>query len=92
MTVEKVAWEKLHKGDIVVYRNSSGIAVIHRLYELHADLWYVLGDNNASVDREMVSGGNLIGRVCAIFYTATDGTSISSSTQTSQETAAASTN
>jgi hypothetical protein len=29
----------------------------------------VLGDNNPSVDREAVTPANLIGRVCAIFYT-----------------------
>jgi len=69
VTVEKVPLAKLHQGDIIIYRNAAGMAVIHRLYERHDDRWYVLGDNNASVDRELVSAGNFIGRVCAIFYT-----------------------
>ena len=72
VTVEKVTLEKLHRGDIIIYRNATGMAVIHRLYERHGDRWYVLGDANASVDREMVTSGNFIGRVCAIFYTSTD--------------------
>ena len=72
VTIERVALDKLKKGDIIVYRNAAGLAVIHRLYERLNDLWFVLGDNNASVDRETVSAENLLGRVCAIFYTATD--------------------
>ena len=69
VTIEKVAFEKLKRGDIVVYRSSSGMTVIHRLFEKHADDWFVLGDHNASIDRDTVSPGNLLGRVCAIFYT-----------------------
>ena len=72
VTIEKVAWDKLKKGDIIVYRNAAGQAVIHRLFERHDDRWFVLGDNNASVDRETMSADNLLGRVCAIFYTAAD--------------------
>ena len=72
VTVEKVSVDRLSRGDIVVYRNASGEAVIHRLYERHDDCWFVLGDNNASIDRETVSAGNFLGRVCAIFYTATN--------------------
>lgn len=71
VTVERVPIDRLKKGDIVVYRNRAGIEVIHRLYECHDGLWFVLGDNNPSIDRETVSGRNLLGRVCAIFYTST---------------------
>ena len=90
VTVEMVALDKLKKGDIIIYRNTSGVAVIHRLYERHNDRWYVLGDNNTSVDREMVSVGNFIGRVCAIFYTAAGSERISDSTSMSLPTAVAS--
>ena len=69
VAVEKVPLDRLQKGDIVIYRNAAGIAVIHRLYECHGDRWFVLGDRNASIDRETVSSCNLLGRVCAIFYT-----------------------
>jgi len=55
VAVENVSLDKLRRGDIIIYRNGSGMVVIHRLYEQHADRWYVLGDNNASIDREMVS-------------------------------------
>ena len=72
VTVEKVTLDQLKRGDIIVYRNAAGLAVIHRLYERHNDAWFVLGDNNASIDRETVSAGNFLGRVCAIFYTATN--------------------
>ena len=72
VTVEKVTLEKLKRGDIVIYRNRSGMVVIHRLYERHDNRWFVLGDNNASVDHDTVSSDNLLGRVCAIFYTSAD--------------------
>lgn len=74
VTIEQVSLENLQKGDIVVYRSSSGAAVIHRLYEKAHDRWLVLGDNNATIDREAVTSRNLIGRVCAIFYTSADKT------------------
>ncbi len=90
VTVEIVALDKLKKGDIIIYRNASGVAVIHRLYERHDDRWYVLGDNNASVDQEMVSSGNFIGRVCAIFYTATEVSSATTASLAPQQTAIAS--
>ena len=90
VTVEIVALDKLKKGDIIIYRNTSGVAVIHRLYERHEDRWFVLGDNNASVDRETVSAGNFLGRVCAIFYTASDGARISDATSVAPLTAVAS--
>jgi len=69
VTVEKVAFTQLRAGDIVIYRNAEGIPIIHRLYEQHGAAWLVLGDNNGSVDREAVTSRNLVGRVCAIFYT-----------------------
>jgi signal peptidase I len=70
VTVEKVPFSELRRGDIIIYRSASGGPVIHRLYEQHGDRWLVLGDNNASIDREAVTHSNLLGRVCAIFYTA----------------------
>lgn len=72
VTVERVTLDKLKNGDIVIYRNAAGVSVIHRLYERHEDRWYVLGDNNATIDRETVSSANFLGRVCAIFYTSAE--------------------
>ena len=70
VTVEKVAFAELRRGDIVIYRSLGGSPVIHRLYEQSGDSWLVLGDNNTAIDRESVRPANLLGRVCAIFYTA----------------------
>jgi signal peptidase I len=70
VTVEKVPFTELRLGDIVIYRSATGNPVIHRLYQKSGDGWLVLGDNNPSIDREAVTKSNLLGRVCAIFYTA----------------------
>ena len=69
VAVETVAFGQLRQGDIIIYRSSTGVPVVHRLYERVDGCWFVLGDNNASVDREAVTPANLLGRVCAIFYT-----------------------
>lgn len=74
VTVERVAFSKLRRGDIIIYLNSHGQPIIHRLYEQHGSSWFVLGDNNGSVDSEAVTSSNFQGRVCAIFYTSSSGT------------------
>ena len=73
VTVERVPFSHLRRGDIIIYLNSRGQPIIHRLYEQHGDRWFVLGDNNGSVDAEAVTAGNFQGRVCAIFYTSSSG-------------------
>lgn len=70
VTVEKIGFAELRRGDIVIYRSVTGAPVIHRLYQQSGDRWLVLGDNNPAIDREAVCSANLLGRVCAIFYTA----------------------
>jgi signal peptidase I len=74
VTVEKVPFSELRRGDIIIYRSAGGGPVIHRLYQQNGDKWLVLGDNNPSIDREAVTSANLLGRVCAIFYTAAGST------------------
>ena len=74
VTVERVAFSKLRRGDIIIYLNAHGQPIIHRLYEQHGNSWFVLGDNNGSVDSEAVTPTNFQGRVCAIFYTSSSGT------------------
>ncbi len=69
VAVETVSFSSLRRGDIVIYRSASGSPVIHRLYQQRGNAWLVLGDNNPSIDREAVTDGNFLGRVCAIFYT-----------------------
>lgn len=69
VTIERVNFRELQRGDIVIYRSAAGAPIIHRLYEQHGSAWLVLGDNNGSVDREVVTAENFVGRVCAIFYT-----------------------
>jgi signal peptidase I len=73
VAVETVVFGQLRQGDIIIYRNSSGIPIVHRLYEQADGRWLVLGDNNPAVDREAVTPANLLGRVCAIFYTSSSG-------------------
>lgn len=70
VTIETVPFSDLRQGDIVIYRNRHGIPIIHRLYAQVNGGWCVLGDNNAAIDRESVTAGNIVGRVCAIFYSA----------------------
>src|SRR5947209_15897347 len=62
VTIERVEFTQLRKGDIVIYRNASGTPVVHRLYDCTNGRWLVLGDNNPSVDRESVTPKNLVGR------------------------------
>lgn len=69
VTIEKVPFVELRRGDIVIYQSAAGLPIIHRLYEQQNSGWLVLGDNNGSIDRELVTAQNLVGRVCAIFYT-----------------------
>jgi len=69
VAVETVFFSQLRQGDIVIYQSASGQPIVHRLHALIHDQWQVLGDNNSAVDREMVTPANLLGRVCAIFYT-----------------------
>jgi signal peptidase I len=72
VTVEAVEFSQLRRGDIVIYRNHAGTPIIHRLYEQQGSQWLVLGDNNGLIDREAVTSANIVGRVCAIFYTSPD--------------------
>lgn len=76
VAVEPVKFTVLRQGDIVIYRSSVGAPIIHRLYEQRGDRWLVLGDNNGSIDREAVTQNNFLGRVCAIFYTSSEGSSL----------------
>ena len=69
VTVETVVFGQLRQGDIVIYRSAAGTPIVHRLHQQADGCWFVLGDNNASVDRETVTPANIVGRVCAIFYT-----------------------
>ncbi|MDX2186029.1 MAG: signal peptidase I [Opitutaceae bacterium] len=87
VALEDTPFAKLRQGDIVVYRNSAGTAIIHRLYQQQGNAWLVLGDNNPSIDAEAVTPANLVGRVCAIFYTSgpiPDSTAAFASAQTGE--------
>jgi len=80
VALEPARYHELQSGDIVVYRNQHGRAVVHRLLQRSKSGWWVLGDNNAKADREVVTEDNLIGRVCAIFYTSSSGPDSSAAT------------
>lgn len=59
---EKVEWESLKKGMIVV-RWLSGERVCHRLVKKEGDFWLTKGDNNTRVDHRPMRRGELVGVV-----------------------------
>lgn len=77
VTIERVSFAELRRGDIIIYKSSAGVPIIHRLYEQHGERWLVLGDNNSTIDTEAVTSRNFVGRVCAIFYTSAASTGTS---------------
>jgi signal peptidase I len=83
VAVEIVDFGQLRQGDIVIYRDAAGVSIVHRLYQQTGARWLVLGDNNPAVDHEAVTPANLVGRVCAIFYT-TPGTQSAAQTALAQ--------
>ncbi len=68
VALERVDFAHLRPGDIVIYRNRAGWPIIHRLLARQGNAWVVVGDANPTPDQESVTPSNLVGRVCAIFY------------------------
>jgi signal peptidase I len=63
-------FDKLTKGDIVVYRSQSGALICHRVFKRMGDAWWPRGDNNPLPDREYVTRENFRARVVEILPTA----------------------
>ncbi len=60
----------LQPGMIVVYTNSVGETVAHRIVAADGDGWVVQGFNNSRADSTRVTDANLLGAVYATFHTA----------------------
>ena len=42
--------EKLHRGDVVLYRREGGILVLHRIYKIRSEGLYLVGDNQTEIE------------------------------------------
>ena len=68
LVVRAMPVANLSAGMVVVYRNSLGELVAHRVERRAADGWVVRGANNAATDSTLVTAENLVGTVYATFY------------------------
>lgn len=64
-----IKWEDLKPGMIVVYRDSRGKNITHKLSHQEKLHWVAVGINNEYVDEERVTPHNLVGVVYATFHT-----------------------
>lgn len=48
--IESTEADGLKRGDVALYRRSSGILVIHRIFRHDADVFYFVGDNQTAVE------------------------------------------
>lgn len=48
--IERTEADGLKRGDVALYRRSSGILVIHRIFRHDADGFYFVGDNQTAVE------------------------------------------
>ena len=48
--IEPVEAARLKRGDVVLYRREGGILVLHRIWRIHADGFYMVGDNQSEVE------------------------------------------
>ena len=69
IVTETVDYDTLKKHDFVSYENSQGVGVIHRLVEKTEDGWVIQGDNNAYVDRDLVTPKNFTGKLIDPMHT-----------------------
>jgi hypothetical protein len=65
LVVRPIAFDQLHEGMTVVYLNSQGRRIAHRLLRREEQGWRARGLNNATPDDELVTPQNLIGVVYA---------------------------
>ena len=62
-------WEDLTHSEVVVYKDSKGRLIAHRLIRPEGDGWIVKGDNNTDIDAELVTRDNLVGVVSTVTNT-----------------------
>ena len=55
--IEHVAFSSLKRDDVVLYRRDESILVLHRIWKITGDSFYMVGDNHQVADRKI--------RICA---------------------------
>jgi len=65
LVIRPVAFEDLREGMTVVYLNSEGRRVAHRLVRHEQEGWRAQGLNNRDPDSELVTARNLVGQLYA---------------------------
>lgn len=63
--IEKADISRLKKGDVILYRRSNGILVLHRICLITKDGFYTVGDNQTAVEGPLVPT-QIYGRLTAI--------------------------
>ncbi len=58
--------EKLHRGDVILYRRNNGMLVLHRIVKKTNDTFYMTGDNQTKIEGPLYA--NQIYAVMAAFY------------------------
>lgn len=48
--------EKIRRGDVILYRRTAGILVLHRVVRKKADGFYLTGDNQSAIEGPIESG------------------------------------
>lgn len=48
--IEQVPCQKLRRGDVVLYRRDHDILVIHRIYRIDDNGFYMVGDNQSEIE------------------------------------------
>lgn len=48
--IEQVPISSLHKGDVALYRRVEGILVLHRIYRISSEGFYMVGDNQSDIE------------------------------------------
>ncbi len=71
VVVRAGGYERLHRGQPVVYVSSRGVAVAHMLVEQTAAGWIAAGLNNDASDAELVTRNNLVGVITQAFASRT---------------------
>ncbi len=70
LIIESVPFEDVRPGDIVVFQrmNDFGVKVdfVHRTISVQREGLITQGDNNSRQDKNFVTEGNLVGRVCYV--------------------------
>jgi len=56
-------------GDMILFRSSEGVEIIHRVVKIEPSTFITKGDNNVYVDKDSVDYKEVIGVVIAVAYT-----------------------